>query len=144
MDIEEIVRSIGLPGVGVVAFISATIFPLSSEAAVFGAIKAGLSPISVLLFASIGNCLGVLLNYGLGRWGSEPIRRKSMKSKKAQRALAWIEKHGLWTLWLSWLPFIGDPITLVAGIARVNFLHFALIAFSLRIARYIVVILLMA
>ena len=124
----------------VVCFISATIIPLASEAAVFAAIKFGIPATEALVFASIGNCSAVLFNYWLGRLGSNAVHRKAENSKWGKRSLDYLEKHGLWALLLSWLPFIGDPLTLVAGIIRINFLHFLLISLPLRVIRYVAIL----
>ena len=124
----------------VVCFISATIIPLASEAAVFGAIKLGVPATEALVFASIGNCAAVGFNYWLGRLGSEAVHRKAETSRWGKRSLDYLEKHGLWALLLSWLPFIGDPLTIVGGIIRINFLHFVLITFPLRVIRYIAIL----
>lgn len=132
--------SYGPAGLLVICFISATIVPLASEAAVYGALKLGIPPMEVLLYSSIGNCAAVAFNYWIGRLGSEAAHRKALKSKWATRALTYLEKHGLWALLLSWLPVIGDPLTIVGGILKVNFLHFVLITFSLRILRYMVLL----
>lgn len=140
MDLQSFVGSYGPSGLLVICFISATILPLSSEAAVYGALELGIPAGEVLLYASVGNCAAVAFNYLLGRWGSEAAHRKALESKWARRALDYLETHGMWALLLSWLPFIGDPLTIVGGIIRMNFLRFALITFSLRILRYVVLI----
>jgi membrane protein YqaA with SNARE-associated domain len=140
VDLQSLVGSYGPAGLLVICFISATIIPLSSEAAVYGALQLGIPATEVLIYASVGNCAAVAFNYLLGRWGSEAAHRKALESKWAKRALDYLEKHGMWALLLSWLPFIGDPLTIVGGIIRMNFLRFAVITFSLRILRYIVLI----
>lgn len=139
MDLSSLI-SYGPAGLLVICFISATIVPLASEAAVYGALELGIPPGEVLLYASIGNCAAVAFNYWLGRLGSEAAHRKALESKWATRSLNYLERHGLWALMLSWLPFIGDPLTIVGGIIRMNFLHFALITFSLRILRYVFIL----
>jgi membrane protein YqaA with SNARE-associated domain len=139
VDIQS-VASYGPAGLLVICFISATIVPLASEAAVFGALEMGMRPGEVLLYASIGNCAAVAFNYWLGRLGSEAAHRKALESEWATKALGYLEAHGLGALLLSWLPFIGDPLTIVGGIIRMNFFHFALITFTLRILRYMFVL----
>ena len=140
MDLESLVVSYGPIGLLVVCFISATIIPLASEAAVFGAIKLGVPATEALIYASIGNCAAVLFNYWLGRLGSDAIHRRAQTSKWGKKSLDYLESHGLWALLLSWLPFIGDPLTIVGGIIRINFLHFVLITFPLRVIRYIAIL----
>ena len=135
-DIQGFIAAYGGWGLLVVSFIAATIFPLSSEVAVYAALRLGIAPAEVLLFASLGNCLGVMLNYGLGRWGSQTVLSKTLASRAGRRAHAWSERYGRWTLLLSWLPIIGDPLTIIAGVMRVNILFFMLTSFSVRILRY--------
>jgi membrane protein YqaA with SNARE-associated domain len=107
---------------------------------VFAALKFGIPATEALIYASIGNCAAVAFNYWLGRLGSEAAHRRALKSKWAKKALDYLENHGLWALLLSWLPVIGDPLTIVGGVIRMNFLYFALITFSLRILRYIILL----
>ena len=135
-NLNELIRDYGGPGLLVVSFIAATIFPLSSEAAVYGAVKAGMPWVEVLVWASIGNCLGVTLNYGLGRWGSEKALPKIMESRSGRSAMQWSERYGKWILLLSWLPIIGDPLTIIAGLMRVNLLFFIVVSYAVRVARY--------
>lgn len=142
-SINALVADWGGPGLLVISFLAATLLPFSSEAGVVGALALGLDPISVLIWASVGNCLGVTLNYVLGRWGSEHVIDRSLNSRAGRRALAWSERYGKWGLLLSWLPLIGDPLTLAAGILRVNAAFFAAVAFPVRVFRYALIVVLM-
>jgi membrane protein YqaA with SNARE-associated domain len=135
-QLNELIRDYGGPGLCVVSFIAATIFPLSSEAAVYGAVKAGMPWGAVFFWASLGNCLGVTLNYALGRWGSEKALPKVMDSRSGRRAMEWSERYGKWTLLLSWLPVVGDPLTIIAGLMRVNLVFFIVVSYAVRVARY--------
>src|SRR4051812_5955713 len=139
-DIQAIIATYGGGGLLVVSFIAATIFPLSSEVAVYGALRLGMPGMEVLLYASIGNCLGVLFNYGLGRWGSGTVLKKTLESRGGKRALGWTERYGKWTLLLSWLPIVGDPLTIIAGVMRVHLLFFIVTAFAVRVLRYAVIV----
>ncbi|MEO5929057.1 MAG: YqaA family protein [Candidatus Kapaibacterium sp.] len=142
-DLDGYIRSYGGMGLLVISFIAATIFPLSSELALAAALRLGMPPMESLLYASLGNSLGVIFNYGLGRWGSETVLKKTLASRAGRRAQGWTERYGKWTLLLSWLPIIGDPLTLLAGVARVNFLFFLIVSSGVRVARYGVIIALM-
>lgn len=122
------------------AFLAATILPFSSEVALFTAVEAGLDKHTALFVASSGNILAVILNYYLGYFLYEKTKEKLLKSKAGNKALQTGHTYGYFALALSWLPIIGDPITLVAGMARLNFVYFLLIAASLRVARYIAVL----
>ena len=124
----------------VTAFLSATILPFSSEVALFAAVQAGLDKHTALLVASLGNILAIIFNYYLGYFLYEKTKAKLLKNKTTKTALHVGHNYGYWALLLSWLPIIGDPLTLVAGMVRLNFFYFLIIAGSLRVARYIAVL----
>jgi len=126
----------GGPGLFVAAFVGATLVPISSEAAFVAALAAGFPAPSALAWATAGNSLGCALNYGLGRWGRDRIEARLMASRSGRTALHWSERAGVLALLLSWLPIVGDPLTLAAGIARVRPLVFAVLVVSVRFARY--------
>ncbi|WP_345970285.1 MULTISPECIES: DedA family protein [Sulfurimonas] len=118
------------------AFLAATLFPFSSEAAFAAALSAGMEVPTALTAASAGNILAILVNYLLGFWLYEKSHTKLEASKTGRKALAVGHRYGYAALLLSWLPIIGDPLTLVAGLVRLNIVWFTLIAGTLRVARY--------
>ncbi|TGK01777.1 DedA family protein [Leptospira langatensis] len=123
-----------------VSFAAATILPFSSEAALMGAIWSGLPAAEAILWASIGNCGACAFNYGLGYWFGKTIETRIAESKTYS---AWAERTGRWGYWVllfSFLPFVGDPITVLSGFFRQKFWIFASIVFSLRILRYIALV----
>ena len=122
------------------AFLAATILPFSSEVAIFTAVEAGLDKHTALLVASTGNILAVIFNYYLGYFLYEKTKERLLKSRSGKKAYDLGHRYGYYALVLSWLPVIGDPITLVAGMARLNFFYFLLIAATLRVARYVAVL----
>ncbi len=122
------------------SFLAATILPFSSEAALIGALHEGLSPAIALIAASSGNLLAIILNYALGYFLYEKMHTKLHVSKTGKKAYKWGHTYGYYALLLSWLPFIGDPLTIVAGLVRLNFWYFLLIAGSLRVLRYYLII----
>lgn len=130
----------GGPGLLLFSLAAATILPLSSEAALAGGIALGMTPWEALVWASVGNCLGVLLNYGIGWAFSDAVRHKLSGGRSGARALQWVDRYGVRCLLLSWTPFLGDPLTYAAGAFRIPFLPFVLITFALRVARYAVVV----
>ena len=116
---ELIVSEAGLWMLFLSGFLSATLLPGSSETTLIAVIKLGDHPLwLVITVATIGNTLGGLTNYGLGRL----LPDKTSRLEKNQRALGWLKEYGYWSLLLSWLPFIGDPLCLAAGWLRMNFL----------------------
>jgi len=99
-----------------------------------------MEPSSALVYASVGNCLAVLLNYLLGYFLYRLMHDKIEKSKVGKKAYALSHQYGYFALLLSPLPIIGDPITIASGLIRLNILGFILITFSLRVARYYLIV----
>ncbi len=128
--------NIGPLGLFVSAFLAATILPFSSEAALVTAYELGMGYKEALFYASLGNCLAVTLNFFLGRLMYVGMKKRIKASRTGRRALLLAHKHGYYALLLSPLPIIGDPVTIAAGLIRLNFFWFILITFSLRIFRY--------
>ncbi|WP_150523752.1 YqaA family protein [Roseibium sediminis] len=127
------------------AFLAATIFPAQSELGLAFLIREAPDKIVILIaVASVGNTLGSVVNWVLGREfrGWAAASRLKPAEKHLARAEGWYQRFGYWSLLMSWAPVIGDPITLVAGILREPFWRFlALVAFA-KTARYCVVALL--
>ena len=120
------------------AFLAATILPFSSEAAFYLAITNEVPTLNAMLSASSGNVLAIILNYYLGYYLYEKTKTKLFASKLGKKSFALGHKYGYLALLLSWLPLIGDPLTLVAGLVRLKFVWFVIIAGSLRVLRYYV------
>ena len=123
------------------AFLAATILPFSSEAALVLALENEMLPLVALSVASLGNILAISLNYTLGYLLYQRYHEKLQHSTVGKKALHVAQTHPTYALLLSWLPIIGDPITLASGLLRVNFWYFFIFAASLRVLRYIVVFL---
>ena len=123
------------------AFAAATILPMQSEAVLAGLLLTGAYPVWALIgVASLGNVLGSVVNWMLGR-GIERYRDRSWFPADAaalQRAQRWYSRYGRWSLLLSWVPFIGDPITVVAGVLREPFLTFLVLVAVAKVGRYLV------
>jgi membrane protein YqaA with SNARE-associated domain len=130
----------GSVGLFLFAFISGTFIPISSEAALLLSIGAGMSELEALVACSAGNCLSCTANYFMGKKARDYYRDKLEKSKLGKRALSWMEKYGVPSLFLSWVPFVGDPLTIAAGIAELSQLYFTLIVYCCRIIRYMVIV----
>ena len=127
------------------AFLAATILPAQSEAGLAALLSLGeLSPFWLIAAASTGNILGAVVNWFLGKHLEKLKSRKWFPIGDAQmaRATRWFQKIGVWSLLLSWVPIIGDPITLAAGVFGVRFsLFLALVAIA-KIGRYLLIALL--
>ena len=95
--------------------------------------------LNAMLFASSGNILAIIVNYWFGYWLYEKSKTKLESSKTGNWSLKYGQKYGYFILLFSWLPVLGDPLTLVAGVLRLNFVWFIIIAGSLRVIRYFVI-----
>lgn len=123
------------------AFIAATIFPMQSEAILIGMILSDrYSLILLLLIATLGNTLGAVVNWALGL-GVERFRESRwfpVTPEKLEKAQVWYRKYGKWSLLLSWLPVIGDGITVAAGVMKEPLSIFAILVFIGKGLRYLV------
>ena len=111
----------GLSTVFLVSFISATLLPIGSEAAVFGLVK--INPAlfwPAIVVATIGNTLGGAVSWAMG-YGAHQMVDKYGHSATHLRALRWLERLGPRACLLSWLPVVGDPLCAVAGWLRFAF-----------------------
>ncbi|TIM79691.1 MAG: DedA family protein [Mesorhizobium sp.] len=129
-------------GLFAVAFAAATVLPAQSEAALAGLLAAGsYSPTMLVLVASLGNVLGSVVNWGLGR-GIERFRDRPwfpLRPATLNRATNWYHRYGRWSLLLSWMPIVGDPLTVVAGALREPLWSFVAIVALAKVSRYLVV-----
>lgn len=121
-----------------VCFLSATLLPFPSEAFVAGMVLAGYDIITVWMIAAVGNWLGSMTNYFLGTWLAFNKLEKwfRLSHQRMERFSGWFQRYGIWVTALSWVPFIGDPLMLVAGIFRVSLLPTLIIVFLVKSIRY--------
>ena len=124
------------------SFLVATIVPFGSEAYLASLIILNKYNVLLLLIsASLGNVLGSVFNWICGYYATYFIQKKwfPINQKQIDKASFYFSKYGKWSLLLGWVPFIGDPITFVAGTLRYSFLPFLLLVSIGKIGRYIVV-----
>lgn len=124
-----------------VAFLSATLLPMGSEALLLYDISQNHSVILLWSFATLGNTLGSMVNYWLGLKGEAYLEAKGyLSAKKMEKANVFFDKYGGCTLLLSWVPVIGDPLTFIAGVLRYDFKWFILIVTVAKGTRYAAII----
>ena len=129
----------GYLGLFIAAFGAATLLPLQSEAVLVGLLLSGHYSLWLLLgVATLGNVLGSVVNWWLGRWVEHFKDRRwfPVNDRQLEKARNHYQRWGHWTLLLSWLPVIGDPLTLVAGVMREPLGRFLLIVTLAKGARY--------
>ena len=124
------------------AFGAATLLPLQSEAVLIGLLlDSKYSAFALICIASLGNILGSCVNWYLG-FKIEQFKNKKwfpVSEANMLKAEKIYQKYGFWSLLLSWVPMIGDPITLIAGLLKENFVRFLLMVSIAKIGRYIFV-----
>ena len=130
----------------VISFLAATILPFSSELTLAGLIAtSNYDNLLLLIFASFGNALGSVVNWVLGFYSRNLTTKKWFLFNETQieRSSKWFRKFGKWSLLFAWVPIIGDPLTLVAGLLRVRFLDFIILVAIGKVSRYLIVFYLM-
>ncbi|HEY9097345.1 MAG TPA: YqaA family protein [Thiobacillus sp.] len=119
------------------ALLSSTLFPGGSEALLLYRLHQGADPFASVMTATVGNVLGSLITYGMGRFGRKALQHRSEKAdRQFARAENGFKRFGRPSLLLAWLPVVGDPLCLVAGVLRVNVLVFLLLVTIGKLARY--------
>lgn len=130
---------IGYVGLFAAAFVAATLLPAQSELLLAAMVAGRQYDLALLLFvATLGNVLGSIVNWAIGRFLAERRGAKwfPVSARALDRAEQWYRRWGLWTLLLSWVPIIGDPLTLAAGLLRAPIAAFVLIVTIAKAARY--------
>lgn len=132
-------------GLFLAAFAAATLLPMQSEAALAAMLVSELYlPVALVAVATAGNVLGSVVNWFLGR-GVEHFKHKRwfpIREPKLEKAQVFYQRYGYWSLLLSWVPIIGDPITLVAGVMREPLWRFTLLVTLAKGGRYLLLTLL--
>ena len=95
----------------------------------------------MLIVASFGNVLGSVVNWALGFYSRNLTTKKWFPFKETQieRSSNGLDKFGKWSLLFAWVPILGDPLTLVAGLLRVRFLDFIILVAIGKVSRYLLV-----
>ena len=130
----------GYMGMALSAFLAASILPFSSEAVMVGLLAAGLDMWALVAWGTVGNVLGSLFNYGIGRLGKMEWIEKYLHTKPEDldRARRFMGGRGAWMGLFSCIPVIGDVITIVLGLMRANLTIFTISVTISKLARYVV------
>ena len=137
----EYLAEFGYWGLFLSAFLAATLLPLSSEIVLIILLVQGLNTGGLLFCAALGNILGSIVNYLLGRYGSDILLKRFLRLSDfdVERAVKRFEKYGVASLFFAWVPVIGDPLTVVAGIMKIRFFLFVIAVSLGKIFRYLTV-----
>ena len=126
-----------------ISFLAATILPFSSEVVLTTMyLSNSFETYFLLIFASIGNIIGSITNWYLGKKITLFQNRKwfPVSPDQLNRSQIYFQKYGLWSLLLAWVPIIGDPLTLLAGVLKVRFSIFFLLVSISKISRYVFIL----
>ncbi len=123
-----------------VSFLASTVLPLGSEWLLVMMLANGYEPVSTVATATVGNYLGAVTTYLIGLYGGSWLIEKVMRvsSLQQERARNSYRRYGVYSLLFSWLPIIGDPLCMVAGMLRINFGLFTVLVIFGKLVRYAV------
>ncbi len=124
------------------SFLSSTILPGHSEITLTTLfLLEKYSQFLLIFFASLGNILGSIVNWFLGLYITKFINKRwfPFSKKQLDKGSSWYLKYGKWSLFLCWVPIIGDPLTIVAGMFRFPLIIFIIIVSISKVLRYIFV-----
>jgi membrane protein YqaA with SNARE-associated domain len=121
-------------------FLSATILPFASEIGLAALIATGYDPVISVVVATLGNSLGGITNYFLGKFGKFLwLKRSTTGDEKQKKYTKYIEKYGSFCALFSWVPIIGDPLLIMLGYMKIKLLPVTLYMVLGKLIRYIVV-----
>ena len=127
----------------IISLLAATILPLTSEIVLTTMLLTNLFEKYILLIvASSGNILGSIFNWYLGKKITIFQDRKwfPVSPEQLNKSQKYFQKYGLWSLLLAWVPVIGDPLTLLAGVLKVRFSIFFILVSISKISRYVFIL----
>lgn len=138
----DILTEYGYWGMLIAAFIAGSFFPFSSEAVMLGLLATGLDAWQLIVYGSVGNILGSMFNYGVGRLGRLDWIERYLHVKRSDldRAQRFMRGYGAWMGFFAFLPIIGTAITILLGLMRAN-IPISLFSIALgKFLRYIILI----
>lgn len=124
------------------AFIAATLLPMGSELALYTLLRQGFDPVVLVTVATVGNTAGSLVNWLLGKYLQRFQHKRWFYFSEAQinKAQRYFQRFGQYSLLFAWLPIVGDPLTLAAGILNVRLLPFLILVGLGKLLRYLAVV----
>ena len=135
--LSSFIDNYGYLNLFILSFLASMVLPLGSEALVVALIYQGFSPFTVIMVATVGNYFGSCTTYYLGLKG-RPVLEKylSPSPEKLEKSEKLFKKYGIYTLLFTWVPGIGDAITMVAGLTQLPFRSFSILVFLGKFGRY--------
>lgn len=123
------------------SFGAATVLPFYSEVVLFALLRSGGDAVTLIAIATIGNTLGSVVNWLMGRYLLHFRDRRwfYFSARQLEKAQAWFQRYGFWTLLLAWAPVGGDALTFIAGVMRVRLWLFLVLVAIGKGVRYLAV-----
>ncbi|MEO0561209.1 MAG: YqaA family protein [Chloroflexota bacterium] len=146
---DETLFQYGYPGLFILSFVASTLVAAPSDVMAMAMPALGYDPVLIILIATAGGYLGNLVNYAVGyygaafvlsRWfggGEDDDTKPDRWHKRAERLY---ERYGVYSLLLSGTPFVGDPLTTVAGGFRVNLWAFSVMVIVGKLAKFVLLL----
>lgn len=118
----QLLTEYGYLGMLAAAFLAGSFFPFSSELVMVGLMAAGLDPLLLVVYGTVGNVLGSVFNYGVGYMGRIDWIEKYLhvRKEKLERTRQFLAGKGAWMGILAFLPILGSVVTIVLGLMRAN------------------------
>ena len=135
---HELLVNQGYPALFLLSFLASTLIPLGSEWLLATVLLQRRDPATAVAVATIGNYLGACTTYWIGLYGGPFLIRRVLRIDTAaqEKAERFYIRYGSWSLLLSWLPIVGDPLCLVGGLLKIHFIRFSLLVLGGKLARY--------
>ena len=140
VTLHDWINQPGYPALFTLSFLASTMLPLGSEWLLILMVANGYPPWATIMTATAGNCLGAVCTYLIGIYGGRWLIERVMgvSAEQQERAHEYYRRYGIFSLFFSWLPVIGDPLCLMGGMMRVNFWLFSALVASGKLLRYMV------
>lgn len=137
---ENILLEYGYEGLFIASFLASTILPFGSDGILIYLIQKKFNIAALILLASIGNFLGSCTTYYIGLKGRNiSVKYFNLNPKDIDKAEIIFKKYGSFSLLFTWVPLIGDAITVVGGLLRIDFGIFSVLVFTGKFLRYLAV-----
>ena len=136
---EGILLNYGYAGLFIASFLASTILPFGSETIVSYLVSQDFDFFTVVFVASVGNFLGACTSYYIGLKGRNYLKYLRISPDEIEKAEKFFSKYGSYVLLFTWVPLIGDAITVTGGLLKLEFTKFAILVFVGKFLRYLAV-----
>ena len=142
-SVADMLIAWGLPGLFIAALLAGSIVPFSSEVVLAALVELGLDPVGCIIAATLGNTVGGMTCYYVGRLGKiEWIERFfKVKQERIDRMEKFLQGKGSLMAFFTFLPALGEVIAITLGFMRSNIWLTTLSMFTGKLIRYILMLL---